>query len=399
MSRMIQQSTTAQNLPFFMTLSSDHISPATGKTVTVTLSKNGASFGAAAGSIVETGNGWYYVTGNATDSNTFGPLALHATASGCDNTDMLAADVVGFNPLAALATPTNITAGTITTVSGNVNGSVGSVTGAVGSVTGNVGGTVTTVTNLTNAPTNGDLTATMKTSVGTAVTTATSAIKAKTDQLVFTIANQVDSNALTGGGGLNAAGVRAAIGMASANMDSQLTTILGAVGSGTTYTARAGGSASTLNLQSGTSILECQIGDVIKVVAGTGSDGSGNGASNIVSDVAQMGSATPVATMLNNWQGFSPDGTTQYQVLKTGGAVPAVLSDIWTTALGESYAPVGAVPTPAQALLNILQFLTSSSVSGTTMTVTRRNGSTQALTLTLNSAYPAQLPTSIRQAT
>ncbi|MFA5053571.1 MAG: hypothetical protein WC565_05915 [Parcubacteria group bacterium] len=35
-----------------------------------------------------------------------------------------------------LATPTNITAGTITTVSGNVTGSVGSVVGAVGSVTG-----------------------------------------------------------------------------------------------------------------------------------------------------------------------------------------------------------------------------------------------------------------------
>jgi hypothetical protein len=42
----------------------------------------------------------------------------------------------------SVASPTNITAGTITTVSGNVTGSVGSVTGAVGSVTGNVGGNV-----------------------------------------------------------------------------------------------------------------------------------------------------------------------------------------------------------------------------------------------------------------
>jgi hypothetical protein len=38
----------------------------------------------------------------------------------------------------------------------------------IAAVTGNVGGTVATVTNLTNAPTNGDLTATMKTSVQTA---------------------------------------------------------------------------------------------------------------------------------------------------------------------------------------------------------------------------------------
>lgn len=38
-----------------------------------------------------------------------------------------------------VASPTNITAGSLTTITGNVNGSVGSVTGAVGSVTGSVG--------------------------------------------------------------------------------------------------------------------------------------------------------------------------------------------------------------------------------------------------------------------
>jgi hypothetical protein len=48
------------------------------------------------------------------------------------------------------------------------------------------------------------------------------AIKAKTDQLTFTVANQVDANALTGGGGLTAAQTRAAIGLASANLDDQL---------------------------------------------------------------------------------------------------------------------------------------------------------------------------------
>ncbi len=49
------------------------------------------------------------------------------------------------------------------------------------------------------------------------------AIKNKTDQFVFTIANQVDSNALSGGGGgLDEAGVRSAVGLASANLDTQL---------------------------------------------------------------------------------------------------------------------------------------------------------------------------------
>jgi hypothetical protein len=54
------------------------------------------------------------------------------------------------------------------------------------------------------------------------IDTEVGAIKAKTDQLTFTVANQVDSNALSGGGGLDAAGVRAAVGLASANLDTQL---------------------------------------------------------------------------------------------------------------------------------------------------------------------------------
>jgi len=55
------------------------------------------------------------------------------------------------------------------------------------------------------------------------VDTVVDAIKVKTDQLVFTVAGQVDANALSGGGsGLDAAGVRAAVGLASANLDTQL---------------------------------------------------------------------------------------------------------------------------------------------------------------------------------
>lgn len=55
--------------------------------------------------------------------------------------------------------------------------------------------------------------------------TEVAAIKAKTDQLTFTVANQVDANALSGAGGLDAAGVRSAIGLASANLDTQLAAI------------------------------------------------------------------------------------------------------------------------------------------------------------------------------
>jgi uncharacterized protein YjbJ (UPF0337 family) len=85
------------------------------------------------------------VTGNV-GGNVVGSVAS-VTARVTANTDQLAGQTVtaaaGVTFPGSVASPTNITAGTITTVSGNVNGSVGSVTGAVGSVTGNVGGNIT----------------------------------------------------------------------------------------------------------------------------------------------------------------------------------------------------------------------------------------------------------------
>ena len=61
------------------------------------LSKNGAAFGAAAGAIAEIGNGWYRVAANATDSNTLGPLLLHASATGADPVDTVF-EIVGVDP-------------------------------------------------------------------------------------------------------------------------------------------------------------------------------------------------------------------------------------------------------------------------------------------------------------
>lgn len=164
----IQQSSTGQNLLFMLVLSSDHITGATGLSPTVTLSKNGAAFGSPSGAVTEIANGWYKVAGNATDSDTLGPLALHATGASCDPWDDLFT-VVAYNPLDSVrlgmtslpnaaaaasgglptigATIPNATAGqtgglfiagtnaatTITTaltanITGNLSGSVGSVT-------------------------------------------------------------------------------------------------------------------------------------------------------------------------------------------------------------------------------------------------------------------------------
>ena len=444
--RLIKQSQTAQPLMFLMIDVIDHISPKTGLTPTVSLSKNGGVFASPAGAVTEVGLGWYRVAGNATDTNTLGPLILNASGVGADVVDV-EYGVVAFDPQSAtnlglsnldalissrmatytqptgflaatfpgtVASPTNITAATgivlsgvthtgavIPTVSavtgltasnldatvssrlasasyvaptnltavqiatgvwqdavagdftvassigkalyvgnivpgasgglfiagtnaattvnitgnitGNLTGSVGSVTGAVGSVTGLTASNLDTTissrlatasyvapTNLTAGQiatgvwtdtTAGDFTTALSVgksvmngvALGTGLTivsvsgsvgsvtgnvsgsvasvvgsvgsvtgltasnldaaissrasqasvdtlddyvdTEVAAIKAKTDQFVFTVANQVDSNALSGGGGLNAAGIRSAIGLASANLDTQLTTL------------------------------------------------------------------------------------------------------------------------------------------------------------------------------
>ena len=93
----IKQSQTARPLLFKLYLSSDHVTGATGKSPTVTLSKNGAAFAAPAGAVTELANGWYKVAGNATDAGTTGPLVLHATAAACDECAELF-EVVGYDP-------------------------------------------------------------------------------------------------------------------------------------------------------------------------------------------------------------------------------------------------------------------------------------------------------------
>lgn len=71
--------------------SSDHVSPATGKTVAIVISKNGASFGNPSGgatNATEIANGWYYVDLTTTDTGTTGPLIVRGTASGTDDVEI-----------------------------------------------------------------------------------------------------------------------------------------------------------------------------------------------------------------------------------------------------------------------------------------------------------------------
>lgn len=95
---------TSRVISFFMTLASDHLTAATGKTPVVNISKAGAAFAAAAGAVAEIGNGWYKVTLTTVDANTLGDLAFHITGTSCDDTDFKE-QVVALDPFTATVNP------------------------------------------------------------------------------------------------------------------------------------------------------------------------------------------------------------------------------------------------------------------------------------------------------
>lgn len=154
----IKQSTAVVHIPFLMVDSTDHVTGKTGLTVTVTLSKNAAAFGAASGAVTEISGGWYKLAANATDSNTLGALALHATATGADPTDFICANIVAYDPqdavragLTAMPNVASGSAGAIVTSgtgTAQLSTSSGLVTLAGVTHTGAVIPTVTTITNL-----------------------------------------------------------------------------------------------------------------------------------------------------------------------------------------------------------------------------------------------------------
>jgi hypothetical protein len=73
-------------------LTSDHVSAATGKTVAVTISKNGGAFAnpsAGATNATEIGSGWYYVDLSTADTGTKGPLVIRGTAAATDDVEIV----------------------------------------------------------------------------------------------------------------------------------------------------------------------------------------------------------------------------------------------------------------------------------------------------------------------
>jgi hypothetical protein len=114
-----------------------------------------------------------------------------------------------------------------------------------------------------------------------------------------------------------------------------------------------------------------------------------------------LATSTALQTVDDNVDAILADTGTDGVVVVAGSKTGYTLSNagidaLYTRALTESYSTDGAAMTVAQALFNIQQFLQEKSVSGTTMTIKKLDGSTTAYTLTLNSS---SAPTSITRAT
>lgn len=216
----ILKQSTVYNRTFMMIQTADHISGLTGATVAVNISKNGATGAAAAGTVTEVDSthnpGLYKIALTTADTGTLGDLSFHCTATSGDPTDFI--DQVCVNILGDTlpANTTQLAGQTVTAAAGVTFPS------SVASPTNITAGTITTTTNLTNSPTSGDFTATMKTSIGTAV--AASAVASVTGNVGGNVVGSVAS--VTGAVG----SVTGAVGSVTGNVGGNVTGSIGSLG-------------------------------------------------------------------------------------------------------------------------------------------------------------------------
>lgn len=162
---------------------------------------------------------------------------------------------------------------------------------------------------------------------------------------------------------------------------------------GTTQTARDIGSSVLLSSGTGTGQVILSSG---AVTAGTVSDktgysltattGLGNQTANITGNISgSVGSVTGAVGSVTGNVGGNVVGTIGSLATQAKADVNAEVVDVLRTdTIPDSYAADGAQPTIAQAILAINQYLQERSVSGTTVTVRKPDGSTTAMTFTLN---------------
>ena len=252
----------------------------------------------------------------------------------------------------------------VTGAVGSVTGAVGSVTGAVGSVTGNVGGNV----------------------VGS-VASVTNRVTANTDQLAgqtVTAANAVTFPSIVSS--LTGAGVRTELAIELGRIDVDVSTRLASSSYTTPPTASANATAVWNSLLSAHTTAGTFGGRIPR------SDSSNvevkiTGSAHIAADIHELQPAVIEA------QHFAA-GAIDANALATDAAAE-IATAVYTGQMTESYRAAGVSPTLAQVAFELIAHMGDSSISGTTKTLKKLDGTT-AKTFTLDSATT---PTSITEAT
>lgn len=323
--------------------SANHTSPATGATIAITISKNGAtSFSnpnAGATNATEMASGFYKFTLDTTDTGTQGPLTWRGAGSGVDDIG----DV-------------------FTVVSANNAGFAGVPDAAAGANTGlpvlsssatTLAYTVSTVTTLTNDPTG-----------------------------VTTLLSRVGTPSNLGGGATLAANL--------ADIESQ-TDDIGAAGAGLTAITDILGIPS-FTIASDIQSVPTQVWNNVspRTITGTGTDAI-TATSLAASAGTELGTAV-WASAARTLTSLDEDSTT----LDLDATLVAAFATALATAMTEGYRGTGATGSVRDLLYEIIAHLGESSISGTTKTLKKLDGSTTAKTFTLDSATT---PTSITETT
>ena len=205
--------------------SADHFTPSTGKTIAITISKNGAtSFSnpnAGATNATEMASGFYKFTLDTTDTGTNGPLSWRGAGTGIDDVgdvyEVVNATNAGFTALPATACTTN--GSLITSGTGTAQLSVSSGLVTLAGVT-HTGAVIPTVTTLTNLPA---ITSNWLTAAGIASDAITSAKIADSAITAAKIASNAITSAKFGTGAIDSAAIGTGAITASAFADNCIT--------------------------------------------------------------------------------------------------------------------------------------------------------------------------------
>lgn len=372
---------------------------------------------------------------NLTSASGIPEVKVASIAAAAITAASIASDAITDAKVASDVTIASVTGsvGSVTGAVGSVTGAVGSVTGAVGSVTGNIGGNVVgTVASVVGAvgSVTGDVGGNVTGSIGSLATQAKADVNAEADTALSdygalkpTTAGRTLDVSTTGEAGIDWANVGSpttTVGLSGTtvktatdvetdtqDIQSRLPAALGANGNIKADVRDFGGAAATS--ASGRPEVNATHFGGSAVVHTTGKlwtlDGSGNA-------IAPASATTQISNKTDNLPSDPADESALEAAITaavaTLTAAVAALNNISTTdvrtevdaaldsTVPDSVPADGTRPSMRQAAYMGTQFLLERSVSGTTLTVYKPDGTTALFTATLDDATT---PTAITRAT